>query len=115
MTTRKVLIIDDEQDLCHLMKSFLLSLGYTVYTAHTLKDGLQAVKNIEPEIIFLDNNLPDGFGWDHITEMQEVVPECNITLMSAFKNSNHIKHNLDVPILEKPISLNRLTLHLRNM
>jgi two-component system, OmpR family, response regulator len=115
MTTRKVLIIDDEQDLCHLMKSFLLPLGFTVYTAHTLKDGLDAVKNVSPEIIFLDNNLPDGFGWDHITEMKEAVPECNITLMSAFKNANHIKHNEDIHILEKPISLNRLTVHLGNM
>lgn len=115
MIARKVLIIDDEQDLCHLMKSFLLPLGFIVYTAHTLRDGLQAVRNVSPEIIFLDNNLPDGFGWDHIHEMQEVVPDCNITLMSAFKNSNDVKQNQDVHILEKPISLNRLTTHLEKM
>src|SRR5688572_715717 len=115
MNSRKVLIIDDELDLCHLMKSFLQSLGFKVYTAYTWTEGLQTIRTVSPEVIFLDNNLPDAFGWDHIDEIQQIVPSCQITLMSGFKNSNDLKPNHNVHILDKPISLPKLSKHLSNV
>ena len=112
MNSRKVLIIDDELDLCHLMKSFIQPLGFKVYTASTWQEGLATIHTVFPEVIFLDNNLPDGFGWDHIHEIQELVPNCQITLMSAFKNASDLDPNPGVHVLEKPISLQKLSKHL---
>lgn len=107
MIPQKVLIIDDEEDLCHLMKSFFAPLGYEVQTAYTLNDGLSLVRSMLPDILFIDNNLPDGLGWEKVEYIRSILPSCKITLISAYKTvSDKVQNN--IPILEKPISLSNL-------
>jgi len=105
----KVLVIDDEKDSCSLLDSFLTSRGYAVYTASTLKDGLKMMAETEPDIIFLDNNLPDGLGWEKIDTIQKTLPFCKINLISAYKFvPEFIKNNLSIGLIEKPISFTSL-------
>ena len=59
----------------------------------------------EPDIIFLDNNLPDGLGWDKIEAIQEILPSCKINLISAYKFvPGSMKDNTSIALIEKPIS-----------
>ncbi len=103
---RKVLIIDDEIDLCHLLKSYFLRKNYEVYLSHTLDQGLSFLKKLRPDIVFLDNNLPDGSGWQIAPVIAKEHPDTYLNLISAF-------HPVlpDMPdqarfnIIEKPISL----------
>ena len=66
-----VVIIDDEPDSCLLWKAFLTQLQYNVFTALTLREGLALLDSVRPDVIFLDNNLPDGLGWDHLGEIRD--------------------------------------------
>jgi DNA-binding response OmpR family regulator len=56
-----VLIIDDEEDLCTLLKTALDRDRYIVDCVHNLADAEGKLEN-HPDIILLDNNLPDGSG-----------------------------------------------------
>ena len=106
---RKILIVDDEEDLCVLMRSYLKALGHEVYIASTLRDGIKEMERLKPDVIFLDNNLPDGKGWDMIDKIVQEFPTLKIHLISAYRQKNDIlptHHN--VRIWEKPISLNTL-------
>jgi two-component system, OmpR family, response regulator len=60
MRRKRIVIIDDEEDLCLLMKSYFHALGYDVFLANTLDSGMHLLKEVSPDILFLDNNLPDG-------------------------------------------------------
>jgi len=60
----RVLIIDDETDFCLLMKNYFIRKNYEVHIFHTLEEGMKNMEKIKPDIIFLDNNLPDGLGWE---------------------------------------------------
>lgn len=104
---KSVLIVDDEIDLCLLLKQFLTKKDYEVHIAHTLSDGLSILKNIQPDTLMLDNNLPDGMGWDKADEIHKKYPKMNITLISAFQLAKDFKNKLHASInfLEKPISL----------
>ncbi|RAW01771.1 response regulator [Pseudochryseolinea flava] len=104
---RKVVIIDDEQDLCLLIKSFLLQRDLLVFTAHSLVDGLKMIRDIVPDILIMDNNLPDGSGWDNLNLVRGIIPNCKIILISAF-NAKFPSLVKDVSILEKPVSLLKL-------
>jgi DNA-binding response OmpR family regulator len=110
MTMRKkVLIIDDEVDLCLLMKSYFLRKNYEVYIAHTLNDGLKRLNEIAPDFLFIDYNLPDGLGWDKLPEMYRKHPSTHFHLISAFRPT--MPTDLDgskLTIWEKPISLKAL-------
>jgi DNA-binding NtrC family response regulator len=108
MTSRKVLIIDDEKDLCHLMKFFLSQMEYEVFTSNTLHEGLQMVSDVTPDILFIDNNLPDGLGWEAVSEVRSAAPGCRIILISAYKVAQEKSNVGKVEILEKPISLIKL-------
>ena len=101
----KVLVIDDEIDICSLLDKFLTSKGYEVSTVSTLTGGLRMMNEIEPDILFLDNNLPDGLGWDKIDSIQKILPSCKINLISAYKFvPSSIKDNPAIRLIEKPIS-----------
>ncbi|WP_276372347.1 response regulator [Chryseolinea sp. H1M3-3] len=83
MKNRKVLIIDDEQDFGMLMKRFFSQKNYDVYVAHNISDGMKLLDEQKPDIIFLDNNLPDGYGWDKTDFILSTYPHTQLNLISA--------------------------------
>jgi len=107
-TKGTVLIIDDELDSCILWKSFLSHLKFEVYTALTLQEGLKIMESIKPAIIFLDNNLPDGLGWEQLDTIQEKLPSAIINLVSAhhFDPGQWVRKNVNV--LAKPVTLSHI-------
>jgi DNA-binding NtrC family response regulator len=106
---QKILIIDDEIDFCLIMKSYFTKRGYEVSTAYTLKEGLATYKELRPDILFLDNNLPDGNGWDAVGEAVEIIPQIRAYLVSAHRNNSpHAARHENIVIWEKPISLGML-------
>lgn len=110
MEKKKVVIIDDEQDLCHLMRNYLTELDYDVFLANTLGKGLSLMKEVTPDVVFLDNNLPDGLGWEKMDYLLEAYPGCKINLISAYRNSmpEVSARPSSIKILEKPLSLTSL-------
>lgn len=109
MTSKKVVIVDDEQDLCHLLRQYLLDLhpGYEVHLAYTLSDGLVTIQRVKPDVLFIDNNLPDGLGWEKLDLVHGALPHCKINLISA---SQYLPNDLSVrsypvQVIEKPLRL----------
>ncbi len=72
METPRILIVDDEKDLCQLMKTTLKKEGFTeIETAGTLKEGWEKFEQFSPNIAILDIMLPDGEGYDLCKRMRE--------------------------------------------
>lgn len=108
------LIIDDEMDSCLLWKAFLSQLNFSVYTAVTLTEGLSLADSVKPSVIFLDNNLPDGLGWEKVDYLLSKLPGCRINLVSAyqFDREKWIRENVNV--LQKPVTLSNIRLLLQS-
>ena len=102
---KKVLIIDDEIDLCILLKNYLTRQHFVVETSHQLANGLEKALSFHPDIIFLDNNLPDSEGWIKAEWLLNVLPESKIYLISAYKSVPAVPENSRLKIIEKPLSL----------
>ena len=110
---KSVLIIDDETDFCLLMKNYFVRKNFDVYIFHTLEEGMKNMEKINPDIIFLDNNLPDGLGWEKTEFIRQNFPNTRINLISAYQYDHSISDKLtSVRIWEKPISLNDLNKYL---
>ena len=110
MGKKKIVIIDDEEDLCQLMKAYLEEMDHEVFLANTLGSGLTLMKEVSPDVLFIDNNLPDGLGWEKMSYLAKHFPDCKINLISAYQsNPVHIADStLSIRVLEKPLSLNSL-------
>jgi two-component system OmpR family response regulator len=111
---KRVLIVDDEVDLCMLIKTYLSRKNYEVYTAHTLSEGVKKIESISPDVLLLDNNLPDGMGWKAAENIHKQFPNLHITLISAYQTPSDFKTRNDhfINVLEKPISLNDIEKYL---
>ncbi|MEI9908307.1 MAG: response regulator [Bacteroidota bacterium] len=106
MKNLKILIIDDEEDYCMIMKSYFLRKKYEVSVAYTLKDGLEILEKIQPDILLLDNNLPDGKGRDYIDSIVKKSPSLKIYLISAYlRKTDFLEPPGNVTVWEKPILL----------
>jgi DNA-binding response OmpR family regulator len=109
MDKKKVLIIDDEVDFCLLMQFYLSKKNCEVSISHTLQDGLGLVQNNEPDIVILDNNLPDGLGWPQAKNILDAVPDVHLFLISANKPTNKPEiSNSHCQVVEKPISISQI-------
>jgi DNA-binding NtrC family response regulator len=104
----KILIIDDEQDYCLIMKHYFESKRYEVFIANTLHSGLKLLSEEQPDILLLDNNLPDGEGWNHVEAIVSNNPTMKLHLISAYKSVKDNTYEGDnICIWEKPISMSK--------
>lgn len=106
MDKKKVLIIDDEVDFCLLMQFYLTKKNCEVSISHTLEAGLNLAQSSTPDIIILDNNLPDGLGWPAAEKFLEARPDVQLFLISANRPSSKPEvSNSHFHVVEKPISI----------
>jgi DNA-binding NtrC family response regulator len=97
-------IIDDEEDICFLLAGFLRKQSMPTTYSHSLKEGILILSKLKPELIFLDNTLPDGSGIDCIPLIRSILPKSKIIVISALSNlreraiSNGANNFIDKPI-----------------
>ncbi len=60
---KKILIVDDEQDIVESLKFVLESADYICYCAYNGEDGLKLAKEIIPDLIILDVMMPKINGY----------------------------------------------------
>jgi DNA-binding response OmpR family regulator len=83
-STKRILIIDDEADICLLLSGLLRKLGYIPTCAHFIEEGRQCLNTQKFDAIFLDLNLPDGIGFDLLPFIKEDQAQAKIIMISAF-------------------------------
>lgn len=79
----KALIIDDETDICYLLSRLLKHKNLDTSFVNSLSDADKVLKSEHPEIIFLDNHLPDGLGMNYISYIKKNYPKSKIVMITA--------------------------------
>lgn len=72
MKEKKILLIDDEQDILEILSYNLEKEGYAVYTADTGAAGVEKAKEIRPDLILLDVMMPDKDGIETCQELRKL-------------------------------------------
>jgi len=107
---QKVLIVDDERDMCLLLNILLNGEELEVDHVNTLLDADEYLKKEQPSVIILDNNLPDGFGVDFISYIKQNHPSIKIIMISGFDASVKdvaLENGANI-FLEKPFTREQL-------
>ena len=71
MMDTKILLIDDDPNICDLIKIYLENEGYDVKVASDGVEGLTYFKMYEPDLVLLDIMLPKKDGWQVCREIRE--------------------------------------------
>ena len=88
MNLNNILIIDDEVDICFLLENKLKKKNYAISYAHNLEDGFSKLASIQPFLLFLDINLPDGSGLNAISKIKLLYPSLKVIMISAYDGAN---------------------------
>jgi two-component system KDP operon response regulator KdpE len=67
----RILVVDDEPQICKLLRVSLGAHGYNVHEAHNGNDGINLTTAIKPDLIILDLGLPDVDGKTVVTTIRE--------------------------------------------
>lgn len=59
---KSILIVNDDLDMCVLLKHYFLRQNYKVHFAHTIKNGIQLYKDIAPDLIYIGDSFQEE--WD---------------------------------------------------
>lgn len=84
---RKVLIIEDEGDICLLLNIMLKGKDIDLEHVNSLSKAKEYLQNETPSLVMLDNKLPDGLGMDFIQFIKENYPSIKIVMISGFHPS----------------------------
>jgi DNA-binding response OmpR family regulator len=79
----RILIVDDEEDICYFLSRNLSNRGYTIHFSHTLAEAELQLKREVPDILLLDNHLPDGKGVDFIHRVGQAYPSMKVVMITA--------------------------------
>lgn len=71
-TKQKVMVIDDDVNICELIRLYLEKDGYEVITAHNGIKAVEVFKDTTPNIVILDIMLPGLDGWQVCREIRKV-------------------------------------------
>jgi len=106
-SAKKVLIIDDEQEICELLYTFLIPHNYKVFLAFNGQMGLEYFEEIKPDIVLLDLKMPDIDGVE-VLKIIRKVSETPVVIITGHPQDVSEIHLADLKIegyIEKPISL----------
>ncbi len=106
----KILIVDDEEKIVEVIKSYLENGGYTCYTAHNGNDALSIFERVNPALIILDLMLPDITG-EEICKTIRKKSRVPIIMLTAKIEEESILKGLDIgadDYMTKPFSPKQL-------
>jgi len=120
MPKRKILIVDDEERLCRMIKLNLEETGqYEVQVETKGKQALATIRAVQPDLVLLDVVMPEVSGFDIAREIQsdqllQKIPFAFLTAagMADAAKQAQSKGLGSVPFLAKPISVEELLKHI---
>jgi two-component system LytT family response regulator len=84
---KRALIVDDEQNGREALKSILEKFTKDITIigeAENVRDGINKIEDLEPEVVFLDVEMPDGTGFDLLEKVQK--RNFEVVFITAFDN-----------------------------
>ena len=107
----KVLIVEDEGDICLLLNIILDGKNVDLEHVNSISAAKKYLEEKQPKLIMLDNKLPDGLGMDFIQYLKTYYPAIKILMISGF----HPAYTKDIALengadlyLEKPFTKDQI-------
>jgi two-component system OmpR family response regulator len=79
----RILVIEDEGDICLLLELLLAGRKMVIDHVHNLKDAKEFIGREQPTLVLLDNRLPDGLGIDFIGYLKQEYPLIKIIMITG--------------------------------
>ncbi len=114
----KVLVIDDDQDLCTIVEDFLMMEKHSVRSVHTGAQGWELLKSYQYELVILDWDLPDAKGVEILKRFRDEGGNTPIIMLTGHRTIEDKEAGLDSganDYLTKPFHAKELAARIRTV
>ena len=115
MMLATLLLISDDARLCETLRSALTERGFSVEIAGTASSGLKKTYSVSPDVVLLDNALPDGHSWQLCRRLRDM-SDVPIMLLMTSPSKEDIVLGLETgadTFLVEPVSVDELVARIR--
>ena len=115
--TKKVLIVEDEGDMCLILNIILNSNDVELDHVKDLAAAKAYLQKEQPSLVLLDNKLPDGFGVDFIPVVKKNYPTVKVAMISGFDGAAEdlAMHNGADTYIKKPFTREQVCSSVRTL
>jgi len=112
--SRRLVYIEDEEEMIDLVRLILSRRGFTIYGANGGREGLEMVQRELPDLVLLDLMMPDMDGWDVYQQMKSGEQTRDIPVIVVTAKAQNIDKVLGLHIakvedyISKPFSPHEL-------
>mgnify|MGYP005834148695 CR=1 FL=1 len=89
--SKKVLVVDDQQGIRHLLSSVVEEVGGKAYTAQNGLEAVEIVRKVRPHLVFMDVKMPVMGGLEALGVIREIAPETEVVMMTAYISEEVIR------------------------
>ncbi|MDR2883960.1 MAG: sigma-54 dependent transcriptional regulator [Deferribacteraceae bacterium] len=114
----KVLVIDDEKNICLAIQGILEDEGYTCQYRLNFADGFKALKDEQFDVVFLDIWLPDKDGTEGLRDIKRYMSDVEVVMISGHGNIENAVDSIRwgaYDFLEKPLSMERILVIVKHL
>ena len=107
----KLLIVDDEAEICDFLRSFFEERNYLVKSVNSGEDALKAVEEFKPQVVLLDIKMPGMDGIQVLQKLKSKFPRLKVIMVTALETRDKIEECLRLGAdnyITKPLSLEYL-------
>lgn len=125
-TKKRILLVDDDQDILEQMTAILSAEGYEIAAAGNEKEAEEALSSAKPDLVVMDlmmNEKDAGFTLAH--HLQSIYPGTPAILLTAVTSSTGLSFDLTSSearswlkvnkVMTKPVRAEQLRLEVRNL
>ncbi len=110
-TKLRILVVDDDEDICLYLKEFLTREGYSVVTATKPLDALPEVVDGKCQLALIDVRMPQMNGVEFLRKIRSINPELCVILMTAYPSVEGAVDSMKADAFDyllKPFELDQL-------
>jgi DNA-binding response OmpR family regulator len=107
----KIIIVDDDHLICELYSEYFSQNGFDVLTAFDVPEGLQKIKEFEPDIVLSDIIMPKEDGFSLYEKVQLFNPDLPFVFITGYEHDERVAarlKELGKKWIAKPIMLEEL-------
>jgi len=108
---KKILVVDDDKDLCNLISDIISEEGYIVQKAYDAKTAISKILEENIDVMIIDNKLSGSSGINVIEQSKFLNPGLKTIMISAYGNTNTKLRARDLGVydfLDKPFDIKDL-------
>ncbi len=108
---KKLLVVDDEEEICDFLKTFFEEREFEVQTANSGIQALDSVQAVNPQVVLLDVHMPGMDGMSVLRQIKLRFPLVKVIMVTAIETQEKIEEAMRLGAdnyITKPLSLEYL-------